>query len=205
MMSSEDLWKMPIILQGKVVCLEPMSLTHIPELKIAGLDKSIWKYMLCGDLSDGESMAAWVNDMVIQCSAGSDFPFVIVKGSSSRVIGSTRFLELRPQHLSLSIGGTWISPEYQHTVVNTECKYLMLKYAFEELKCIRVQIKTDVRNEPSIHAIEKLGAVREGILRNHFILQDGTYRDSLIFSILDKEWLEVKNRLEERIERSISR
>jgi RimJ/RimL family protein N-acetyltransferase len=83
--------------------------------------------------------------------------------------------------------------------VNTECKYLLLKYAFEKMNCIRVQFKTDARNERSIRAIERLGAVREGVLRNHYILLDGTFRDSVYFSILDREWPEVKARLEQRL------
>ena len=105
-------------------------------------------------------------------------------------------MEMRPAHKGLEIGGTWYAPEFQHTGVNTECKYLLLKYAFEEMDCIRVQFKVDGRNERSIQAIERLGATREGMLRNHMILQDGTVRDSVYFSILDREWAGVKMRLE---------
>ena len=115
---------------------------------------------------------------------------------SGRVAGATRYMEMRPAHKGLEIGGTWYAPEFQHTGVNTECKYLLLKYAFEEMDCIRVQFKVDGRNERSIQAIERLGATREGMLRNHMILQDGTVRDSVYFSILDREWAGVKMRLE---------
>jgi RimJ/RimL family protein N-acetyltransferase len=101
----------------------------------------------------------------------------------------------------LEIGGTWYAPEFQRTAVNTECKYLLLSYAFEKLKCIRVQFKSDKRNISSIRAIERLGAVQEGVLRNHYILPDGTLRDSVFFSILDKEWPGIKLKLEEKLAR----
>jgi len=198
-MNAEELWKTPINLTGKVVRLEPLSEAHIPALAIAGREQSIWKYMLCGNLASEESMMAWVRDMLKHQQAGTDLPFAVIHLASGRAAGATRYLEMHPQHRSLSIGGTWYAPEFQRTAVNTECKYLMLKYAFEEMKCIRVQIKTDVRNEPSIRAIERLGAVREGVLRNHMILQDGTIRDSVYFSILDREWPDTKSSLEERL------
>ncbi|MBK5279435.1 MAG: GNAT family N-acetyltransferase, partial [Bacteroidia bacterium] len=96
----------------------------------------------------------------------------------------------------LEIGGTWYGSNFQRTIINTECKYLLLGHAFETLGAIRVQLKTDLRNERSQKAIERIGAVREGILRNHMILPDGRHRDSVYYSILDSEWSEVKMRLE---------
>jgi RimJ/RimL family protein N-acetyltransferase len=133
--------------------------------------------------------------------AGTDLPFAVVHLASGRLAGATRFMEMRPEHKGLEIGGTWYGLEFQHTAVNTECKYLLLKYAFETLGCVRVQLKADARNERSIRAIERIGAVREGILRNHYILQDGKLRDSAYFSILDREWPGVKLRLEEMLTR----
>jgi RimJ/RimL family protein N-acetyltransferase len=199
-MNAEELWRTPVTLAGKVVRLEPLSEAHVPALALAGRYESIWKYMLYADLTSDESMAAWVGDMLGRQQAGTDLPFTVIHLESGRAVGATRYLEMRPQHRSLEIGGTWYTPEFQRTGVNTECKYLMLKYAFEKMNCIRVQFKADLRNEQSIRAIERLGAVREGVLRNHYILQDGTLRDSVYFSILDREWLEVKARLEERLE-----
>jgi RimJ/RimL family protein N-acetyltransferase len=99
----------------------------------------------------------------------------------------------------LEIGGTWYGLEFQRTVVNTECKYLLLQYAFETLDCIRVQLKTDSLNVRSQRAIERLGAKREGVLRNHMIKPDGKFRDSVYYSILDSEWPEVKQRLAEKL------
>ncbi len=198
-MTPEGLWNTPIVLEGKVVRLEPTSTSHIPGLTAAGKDESIWKFMVYGNLSNPESMGAWVSDLLRQQAAGTDLPFTVIHKESGRVIGATRYLEMRPLHRSLEIGGTWYAPDCQGTAVNPECKYLMLKYAFEELECIRVQFKSDVRNARSLRAIERLGAIREGILRNHMILPDGTIRDSVYYSILDSEWKDVRIQLEERL------
>jgi RimJ/RimL family protein N-acetyltransferase len=174
-----------------------MAETHIPGLAEAGKDETIWKYMLYGDLTREDSMAAWTRWLIDLQSHGSDLPFTVFHQASDRIAGATRYLDIRPAHRSLEIGGTWYAPEFQRTGVNTECKYLLLTYAFETLGCIRVQLKADARNERSLRAIERLGAVREGRLRNHFILPNGVYRDSVIYSILDTEWPEVKSHLEE--------
>ena len=115
--------------------------------------------------------------------------------------GATRYLNIMPRDKGLEIGGTWYGTEFQRTVLNTECKYLLLRHAFETLGCIRVQLKTDLRNERSQKAIERIGAVREGVLRNHMILPDGRYRHSVFFSILDAESQEVKKRLEDMMNR----
>ena len=196
-MNTEEIWRKPVTLTGKLVRLEPLNVEHIPALATAGKDKSIWKYMLYGDLTNGKNMAAWVHEMLTRQLAETDLPFVAIHQASGKTAGATRFMEIRPAHRSLEIGGTWYAPEFQRTGVNTECKYLMLKYAFEEMKCVRVQFKADDRNESSIRAIERLGAVQEGILRNHYILQDGTLRNSIYFSILDRDWLGVKMHLEQ--------
>ncbi|RIX51521.1 N-acetyltransferase [Paenibacillus nanensis] len=123
-------------------------------------------------------------------------PFVIIDQASSRIIGGTRFYDISAQNRSLEIGSTWLTPSAWRTKVNTECKYLLLKHCFETLGTIRVQLKTDLRNERSQRAIERLGASKEGVLRNHMILPDGYIRDSVYYSILDREWPDVKRRLE---------
>jgi RimJ/RimL family protein N-acetyltransferase len=116
-----------------------------------------------------------------------------------RVVGATRYMNIAPHHRGLEIGGTWYGVEFQGTVVNPEAKYLLMRHAFETLAVIRVQLKTDLRNERSQHAIEKLGAVKEGILRNHMVLPDGQIRSSVMYSIIDSEWPEVKRRLVKRL------
>jgi N-acetyltransferase len=198
---SADLWSAPIILYGNVVRLEPSTINHVPALVAAGKEESIWKYMVYGNLSNLNNMGKWMDELLDLQAARTDLPFTVIHKDSGKIIGATRFLEMRPSHRSLEIGGTWYTPEYQGTAVNPECKYLLLKYAFEKLDCIRVQFKVDQRNKHSIHAVERLGAVREGVLRNHMVLPDGTIRDSVYFSILDREWPDVKNRLEDRLKR----
>jgi RimJ/RimL family protein N-acetyltransferase len=195
-MTHSDLWTAPVTLTGKVVRLEPLTEAHIPGLTEAGKDESIWKYMLYGDLTREGGIAAWARWLIDLQSHQTDLPFTVFHLPGQRIAGATRYLDIRPAHRSLEIGGTWYAPEFQRTMVNTECKYLLLRYAFETLGCIRVQLKADARNERSLRAIERLGAVREGVLRNHYILPDGVYRDSVVYSILDTEWPVVRSRLE---------
>ena len=200
-MTNQELWHNQVTLTGKNVRLDPMTENHILALAEAGRDPSIWQYMVYGKLTTNKRMGDWVKEMLTKQAAGTDLNFVVVSLQNREIVGATRYLEMRPEHRSLEIGGTWYAPQFQHTVVNTECKYLLMKYAFEVLNCIRVQFKTDARNERSMHAIERIGAFREGFLRNHFILPDGTVRDSVYYSILDKEWMGVKNQLEQKLMR----
>lgn len=185
-----------VTLLGKLVRLEPLTEAHIPGLVEAGSDPAIWRFMVYGDLSVPEKMAAWVKAQLAHKTQGSDLPFAVVLQEKDQVAGATRYLEIHRSHRGLEIGGTWYGATHQRTGVNTECKYLLLRHAFESLGCIRVQFKADSRNERSLRAIERLGAVREGILRNHMILPDGAYRHSVYFSILDTEWPAVKARIE---------
>ena len=186
----------PVTLTGKIMRLEPLSEVHVPDLTIAAHDETIWRYMLYIYPDTVEKMLAWVRDILSRQAAGTDLAFAVIQLASGRAIGATRYLEIRPPHRSLEIGGTWYATEFQRTAVNTECKYLLLKHAFEVLGCIRVQFKADARNQRSLRAIERLGAVREGVLRNHYILPDGGFRDSVYYSILDREWPGVKAGLE---------
>jgi RimJ/RimL family protein N-acetyltransferase len=189
----------PVVLNGKFVRLEPLSQEHVPGLSAAGMDPSIWRYMLYGELTSVQKMGDWVTDLLSRKAAGTDQPFVVVHLASGKLAGATRYMDIRAAHRSLEIGGTWYGTEFQRTAVNTEAKYLLLRHAFESLGCIRVQFKADSRNERSLRAIERIGAQREGLLRNHMILSDGTYRHSVYFSILDDEWPVVKARLEEKL------
>jgi len=191
----------PVVLTGKYVQLEPMGEEHIAGLTEAGRDPAIWRYMLYGDLTVAENMAAWVREILARKAASTDQPFVVIHRESGKIAGATRYMEIRPAQRGLEIGGTWYNPIYQRTPVNTECKYLLLGHAFDVLGCIRVQFKADSRNERSLKAIERLGATREGMLRNHMILEGGLVRHSVYFSILDNEWPSVKARLEEMLAR----
>jgi len=186
----------PITLTGKLVRLEPLSESHVPALIVAARDENIWRYMLYGYPDNEKKMLTLVRDLLQRQANGTDLPFAVIHLASGRAIGMTRYLEIRPEHRALEIGGTWYATEFQRTAVNTECKYLMLRHAFEALGCTRVQFKADARNARSIRAIERIGAVREGMLRNHMITPDGARRDSVYFSILDREWTRVKARLD---------
>ncbi len=189
----------PVTLSGKVVRLEPLALEHAADLALIGQDPSIWRFMVYGDIITPQKMDFWVRDILSRKAAGTDQPFVIRHLTSGRLVGATRYMEIRPQHRGLEIGGTWIGKDFQRTKVNTEAKYLMLAHAFEKLGCVRVQLKADSRNERSIRAIERIGAIREGVLRKHMILENGVIRNSVYFSILDDEWPSVKARLEEKL------
>ena len=197
----KDLWKTPVTLEGRSVRLEPLADAHVPGLVEAGDDERIWRFMVYGQIRTEVDMRCWIRSLPNGQAAGTDLPFAVIHLPTGRVVGATRYLEMRPAHRSLEIGGTWYGIEYQRTIVNTECKYLLLRYAFETLGTIRVQFKADVRNERSWHAIERIGAKREGILRNHYILPDGVIRDSVIYSIIEDEWPGVKQKLEEKLRR----
>jgi RimJ/RimL family protein N-acetyltransferase len=186
----------PLLLTGRIVRLEPLSEDHVPGLTQAGQDEEIWRFMRYGYVHTEAQMREWVDSLLRLRDAGTDLPFTVIHQESGEIAGATRFLEIHREHRGLEIGGTWYAPHFQRTLVNTECKYLLLRHAFETLGCIRVQFKTDLRNERSQRAIERLGAVREGLLRNHMILPDGTVRHSVYYSIIDTEWPTVKERLE---------
>jgi len=123
---------------------------------------------------------------------------MILQGDN-RIVGSSSYLDIKPEHRALEIGATWINREWRGTFVNPEAKYLMLQHAFETQGAIRVQLKADARNEPSVAAMRKLNLVYEGTLRKHMIKDDGTTRDTAFFSVLDDEWPAMKQRLEDRL------
>jgi len=191
----------PVILEGKHVRLEPLAESHAPDLAEIGAGQTFWDFMLYGNINSVDDMHDWVLDILSRAEKGTDLPFVAIHLDSGRVAGATRYLNIMPRDRGLEIGGTWYGLEFQRTPVNTESKYLLLRHAFETLACIRVQLKTDLRNERSQKAIERIGAVKEGVLRNHMILPDGRYRHSVFYSILDTEWPVVKKRLEEMMDR----
>jgi RimJ/RimL family protein N-acetyltransferase len=186
----------PVTLTGVHVRLEPLSEDHIPGLTEIGAGQDFWNFMLFGNIKTETEMRSWVLDIMERGKKGGDLPFAVVHLQSGCIAGATRYLNIMPKDRGLEIGGTWYGKEFQRTAVNTECKYLLLKHAFEELKYIRVQLKTDSLNLRSQKAIERIGGVREGVLRNHMILPDGRIRHSVYYSIIDSEWVVVKKRLE---------
>jgi N-acetyltransferase len=185
----------PVTLEGSVVRLEPLALSHLEDLFVAGQDEDIWRYMPIPAPKSLEDVRKWIEDALKAAASGTEVPFAIVSIASGKAVGSTRFLDIQPQNSSLEIGWTWIARGHQGTAVNTECKYLLLCHAFEVLSVVRVQFKTDARNTRSQQAIARIGAVREGTLRMHRRVWNGFVRDSVYYSIIAPEWPHVKAHL----------
>ena len=178
----------PVTLEGVHVRLEPLASRHASDLLAAGGDDETWLYMPIPALKTIEDALAMVREAEAEARAGREVPFAIVERGSGRAVGSTRFLDLQRPHRALEIGWTWIGPAWRRTAINTECKELLLRHAFEDLGAHRVTLKTDARNVRSQRAIERLGAVREGVLRRHRVCWDGSVRDTVYFGITDEEW-----------------
>jgi len=184
----------PTVLEGQRVRLIPMEASHIEPLRQAAQHPDIWRWM--EPIADLRATERFVAAAQRDQQLGTALPYVVYDRSTEQIVGSTRLFDYMPAHRQLEIGHTWYNPAVWRTRVNTECKYLLLRHCFEQLKLVRVQLKTDLRNERSQQAIARLGAVREGVLRHHRVLYDGYIRDSVMFSIIDTEWLQVKERLE---------
>lgn len=184
-----------IQLLGEHVLLVPLKDSHLEGLYLAGQFQEIWTYT-SAKIRSIEDMKQYIKQALNEKINGTQNPFVIIEKKTNQIIGSTRFLDIDCQHKRLEIGFTWLTPTKWRTPINTECKYLLLKFAFEQLSVNRVQIKTDHENKRSQAAIERLGAKKEGILRNHMIRPNGTIRNTVIFSIIDSEWSDVKLHLE---------
>jgi N-acetyltransferase len=187
----------PLTLEGRWVRLELLDVRHAPDLTEAAQDDEIWRYMPAV-LKTEEQIQAWIAAAQAQQAAGAQLPFAIVDRATGRAIGGTRYLNITPNDRGLEIGWTWLARSAWRTPVNSECKFLLLRHAFETLGCIRVQLKTDGRNERSRRAIERIGGQFEGILRKHMIMPYGL-RDSAFYSIIDDEWPAVKQRLVGRL------
>jgi len=190
----------PVILEGRGVRLEPLTLEHVDALCDFGLDQDIWRWMPYAVRAPQE-MRDYVQFVLKAQAEGTSLPFATRERASNLVVGSTRFMNIDRANRRVEIGGTFIAPRWQRTFVNTEAKYLMLRHAFEKWGCIRVEFKTDSLNERSRKAILRLGAKEEGTFRNHMIMPDGRFRHSVYYSILDSEWPDVKRNLEARLSR----
>ena len=183
----------PVVLRGKEVRLEPLGLIHAQGLYNRGRVEADWTHLPRSYFADLADTRHWIDESLV---VEGQLPFAIVETAKDKVIGSTRYLNIRPEHRSLEIGWTWLGQNWQRTAINTETKLLLLSHAFEKLGCVRVEFKTDTRNERSQRALQRIGATKEGVLRNHRIVQDDFVRDSVCFSVISSEWLEIKERLE---------
>jgi len=188
----------PIILTVKHAELRPMELGDVDALYEVAQHSGIWQYMPM-NVQSIEDMKQFVIKALEAKEIGLVYPFVVVDCRTGNIIGSTRFLSISFPYRHLEIGTTWLTPTYWKSKINTECKYLLLTYCFETLNLIRVQLKTDSRNIRSQKAIEKIGAKKEGIMRNQMFMPDGYYRDSVLYSIIESEWPEAKGKLEEML------
>lgn len=193
----------PVTLHGESIRLEPLSLDeHLDGLVAAGTDPELFKWFR-KDRSSPEEMRAFVKDALSEQERGTALPFATILQDTGKVIGSTRFGNIAPEHRRVEIGWTWITPSQQRTAANTEAKYLMLSHAFEKWNCVRVELKTDTQNQRSIDSIRRIGATEEGTLRKHMETHNGQ-RDTVYFSILDQEWPKVKAILESNLTESAS-
>jgi RimJ/RimL family protein N-acetyltransferase len=188
-----------LVLEGNHIRLEPLSESHAPDLLVAAGEPEIWLYMPTFQPETLEDISSLIR---AARETPNRQPFAIIQLASGKAIGSTSYLDIQPPNRGLEIGWTWLGKDYWRSAANTECKYLLLRHAFEKWKAIRVQLKTDSRNLRSQQAIARIGASREGILRNHMIMPDGYYRASVYFSIIDTEWVAAKARLEHLIQSS---
>ena len=186
----------PVVLDGRYVRLVPLARDLAEELARAGTEPEIWRYMTVGPRSSLDAMRELIELLLQRQADGLDLPFAVLERAGPRAIGMTRFLDIDRSHRRVEIGGTWYSPEYQRTPVNTECKRLLLGYAFEVEGVQRVQLKTDLRNLRSQRAIERIGATREGVLRDHMLLPDGYVRSSVVYSVVRSEWPSVREHLD---------
>ena len=185
-------------LEGRLIALEPMHDEHWEALRMAAADPTIWRWMQL-DGSEPEGFDRWFAHALREAAAEREAPFVTVKREGGRVLGSTRFLSLRPEHRGVEIGNTWLAPAAWSTGANVEAKLLMLEHAFERVGAMRVEFKTDARNVESRRALEALPASFEGIFRKHMLIHAGI-RDSAYYAIVDDDWPAVKGNLERRLE-----
>jgi N-acetyltransferase len=188
----------PVTLQGSHVRLEPLTSDHLDGLCEFGLDPELWRFTTTV-LRTREDMVEYLETALESEQEGTARPFATILLESGQLIGCTRFGDIDLDHRHVEIGWTWVGVPWHRTAVNTEAKYLMLRHAFDTLGCIRVAFKTDSINERSRRAILRLGAKEEGTFRNHMIVQNGRYRHTVYFSVIDSEWPEVKKNLEAKL------
>ena len=193
-MDLNDPWIRPLTLEGRIIRLTPILREHTSALWSVGQDPSIWRWMpwTVETETDFEDVVDWALEWQV---VGSGQAFVIESHDDGEALGSTAYLNADRQNLRVEIGGTWITPSRQRTGVNTECKWLLLRHAFEELGANRVEFKTDSMNKGSRAALARIGATEEGTLRNHMVRPDGSLRHSTYFSVTVEEWPRVEEHL----------
>jgi N-acetyltransferase len=190
----------PILLRGKHAILEPLAEAHLDELKAAAADGELWNLWFTSVPTLDEATAN-IAFRLGERARETMMPFVVRRSEDNRVVGATTFCNIAAATRRLEIGYTWYSQSAQRTAINTEVKLMMLQHAFETLDCMAVEFRTHHKNLNSRAAIERLGAKLDGVLRSHGIDRQGGIRDTYVYSIIAAEWLEVKNRLQEKLNR----
>lgn len=188
-------WLSKITLSGKTVTLVPFEAGHLEGLLDAASDGELWNLWYT-NIPNKENIATYFDQALDDQAAGTALAFSVIDNASKKIIGTTRYCNVDNANHRLEIGYTWCAKSFQRTGANTECKYLLLKHAFENLHCIAVEFRTHWHNLQSRAAIARLGAKQDGVLRNHRRDSAGIYRDTVVFSIIDLEWPAVKKNLE---------
>jgi N-acetyltransferase len=185
----------PVTLKGGYATLEPLEPEHENGIRLAVSDGELWKLWYTM-IPEPERVHAYIEETLAKQEKGLVLPFVVRENASGRIVGCTRYLNIDAANRRLEIGATWYAQRVQRTGINTECKLLLLEHAFEKLDCIAVEFRTDWFNKRSQAAIERLGAKRDGVLRNNMIMADGRIRDTVVYSIIRNEWPGVKMNLQ---------
>ena len=181
-----------IILENDSVLLRPLEKNDFNDLSAIAYNYDIWRFTVSRCMND-EELSKYINTALKDKSKEVRYPLVIISKKNNRIAGSTSFGNISNRDKRLEIGWSWLGREYRGTGLNKNCKYLMLAYVFGELGFERVEFKTDLLNEQSRKALKKIGAVEEGVLRSHTVMQDGRRRDTIYYSILRSEWAGIKN------------
>jgi RimJ/RimL family protein N-acetyltransferase len=190
----------PVTLRGQHVVLEPLTAVHVDAMEAAAADGALSKLWYTSVPAPGRMGADIERRLGLQ-RAGSMLPFAVIDPVDGRAVGMTTYMNIDATHRRVEIGSTWYAKSVQRTGLNTEAKLLLLGHAFETLRCIAVEFRTHWMNQPSREAIARLGAKQDGVLRNHQIAPDGSYRDTVCFSIIESEWPAVKRHLQYKLER----
>jgi len=190
----------PVTLDGHGVRLVPLQREHAPALEAAAADGELWKLRITSVPEPGAA-SAYIDAALQGRDAGYMLPFAVLEESSGAIVGTTRYHDILPAVARLEIGYTWYARRWQRSHVNTACKLLLLQHAFDTLGAKVVGWRTDNFNHASQRAIERLGAHRDGIIRHHALRRDGSVRDTVMYSLLEGEWREVRKHLEYQLAR----
>ena len=191
----------PVTLRGGHAVLEPLAIEHADAIRAAAADGALWRLWYTS-VPSPETTTAWLERALDMRETQGAMPFAVRDTASADIVGSTRYFNVDAANRRLEIGHTWYARRAQRTAINTECKLLLLTHAFETLRCIGVEFRTHWFNQASRAAIARLGAKQDGVLRNHQLMPDGSRRDTVVFSIVDGEWLAVKAHLKFLLDRA---